>query len=481
MSILEILNVVAMPVSSRTVTGFGLDAPILGSRHRAEAVEFKGWLIAGRDRIDAVEVRGDGGFARRIPLGFWRGDIAGLYPYAMDAERCGFRAALDLRGLGHLARLTLDAVFADGTRVPLASLVARRQVLPAQPDLRRPEVGSRPVLPSAGAPRASVVIPVHNQSGLTRDCLDALLAPGATAAPFETIVVDDGSSDDTGHVLAAFRDRVRSVRLSPNAGFGAACNTGAAMATAPHIVFLNNDTVPLAGWLDALLADADTHPDAAVIGSRLLFPDGSIQHAGVSIGADGFPHHLYAGFPGDHPAVTASRPMQAVTAACMLVRTDAFRAVGGFDRAFVNGWEDSDLCLRLGEAGYAIRYCAESVVLHLESASRDPHAARERRNRDRWAERWLGRARPDFLDFWIADGLLAVEPIGPLYPQRIRFAPEVVTCEPLPAPLQVQDVAAARGLPRLERQRTATGGRSNLRQPRVRSPNPSPQRGSAPA
>ncbi len=481
MSILEILNVTAIPVSSRTIAGFGLDAPILGSRHRAEAVEFKGWVIAARDRIEAVEVRGDGGYLRRIPLGFWRGDIAGLYPYAENTERCGFRANLDLHELGQLVRLTMDAVFADGERVPLANIMARRQGLAVDPAPPAPEADVRPPLPSAGAPHASVVIPVHNQSALTRGCLDALLTPGATSAPFEVIVVDDASSDDTLDVLAAYRDRVRSIRLSPNAGFGAACNTGAAMAKAPYVIFLNNDTVPQAGWLDALLADADAHPDAAVIGSRLLFPDGTIQHAGVTIGADGFPHHLYAGFPGDHPAVVTSRPMKMVTAACMLVRADAFRAVGGFDRGFVNGWEDSDLCLRLGEAGYGVRYCAESVVYHLESASRDPHAARELRNRGRWAERWLGRARPDFLDYWIGDGLLALEPIGPLYPQRIRYAAGLVTCEPMPEPRQTQYAVPGRGIPRLARRRTDTGGRGPLRGRRVRSAQPAPEPGGASA
>ena len=269
-----------------------------------------------------------------------------------------------------------------------------------------------------------MVIPVHNQHRMTGDCLDALFAVGE-ATPFEVVVVDDGSTDETRELVAGYGECVRSVRLDPNAGFAAACNAGAAVSEADHIVFLNNDTIPQPGWLDALIAHADAHPEAAIVGAKLLYPDGTVQHAGVSFVTEGYPHHIYAGFPRGHPAVNRVRRFQAVTAACCLVRASVFRAVGGFDRIFVNGWEDTDLCLRVGAAGHEIHYCPESEVLHLESATRDGSSPREQANRRTWGERWLGHVRADCLELWADDGLLVVDLLGPRYPVRVRFAPEL--------------------------------------------------------
>ena len=200
------------------------------------------------------------------------------------------------------------------------------------------------------APRCTIVIPVHDRAGLTRRCLDAIPAdPPAT--PFEIVVVDDASTDETPALLAERSGAVRTLRREQNGGFATACNDGAAAAQGELLVFLNNDTEPHPGWLDALVAHADAHPEAAAVGAKLLFPDGSVQHAGVVVCQDGRPRHLYAGFPADHPAVHKPRAFQAVTAACMLVRRAAFERAGGFDPAFRNSLEDVDLCLRLRESG----------------------------------------------------------------------------------------------------------------------------------
>ena len=181
--------------------------------------------------------------------------------------------------------------------------------------------------------RCSIVIPVHGRAGLTRQCLDAIFAePPGTA--FEVIVVDDASPDDTRAVLDSYADAIRVVARDANGGFARACNDGAAAARGEYLVFLNNDTIPVAGWLDALVAVADREPRVAVTGSKLLFPNDTVQHAGVVVCQDGRPRHLYAGFPADHPAVNRERQFQAVTAASMLVRRDAFEKVHGSDESF---------------------------------------------------------------------------------------------------------------------------------------------------
>src|SRR5207302_5123515 len=117
------------------------------------------------------------------------------------------------------------------------------------------------------------------------------------------------------------------------------------------------DTVPWSGWLDALVRYAESHPQAGLVGSKMLYPDGTIQHAGIVIDQDGHPRHIYVGFPGDHPAVNKSRRMQMVTGGCFLIHREAFERAGRFDTAYQNGFEDVDLCLKVRDLGYEVHYC----------------------------------------------------------------------------------------------------------------------------
>jgi GT2 family glycosyltransferase len=273
------------------------------------------------------------------------------------------------------------------------------------------------------APRCSIVIPVHGRAGLTRQCIDAILDEPPQAI-FELIVVDDASPDDTIDVLSAYGDTVRVVARRENGGFARASNDGAAAARGEYLVFLNNDTLPLAGWLDELVTVADADPRAGAVGSRLLFPNDTIQHAGVVVCQDGNPRHIYAGFPADHPAVNRPRTFQAVTAASMLVRREAFERVNGFDATFHNSLEDTDLCMRLGEEGLQIRYCPASVLYHLESVSRGRRSSEIAENTRLFKQRWGDKAERDDLRRYVEDGLLRVR-YRDIYPVRIELAPEL--------------------------------------------------------
>lgn len=277
----------------------------------------------------------------------------------------------------------------------------------------------------SGPIRASVVVPVHNRAGLTRTCLERVLS--GLPAGCEVVAVDDASTDETPQVLASFGAALRVVRLEENGGFAAACNRGAAAARGESLVFLNNDTEPRPGWLGELLAFADANPAAAVVGARLLYPDETVQHAGVVFGQDGYPHSLYAGFPAEHPAAAKPRRLQAVTGACMLVRREAFERIGGFDEGYFNSMEDVDLCLRIGEAGGEVHYCPQAMLVHFESATRghdgdfEPSVARYR-------ERWRDRVHRDDLEIYGADGLLEVE-YPSAHPLRISVSPRLASIE----------------------------------------------------
>jgi GT2 family glycosyltransferase len=274
-------------------------------------------------------------------------------------------------------------------------------------------------------PQCAVVIPTFNGAHLLSTCLEALLAHPPERCEWRIVVVDDASSDGTAERFGSYDDRVTMVARERNGGFAEACNEGARVAgDADYLVFLNNDTIPIAGWLDALVEAANAHPAAAAIGSKLLYPDGTVQHAGVAIGHDRWPHHLYAGLPGEHPAVNRPKRVAAATAACLLVRRAAFEQLSGFDTVFLNGYEDIDFCLRLGEQGHEVRYCPQSVLYHLESVTRwaDDNMHHDERNSRLYEERWHDRAVPDDVEHYLADGLITVE-YGARFPVRMSISP----------------------------------------------------------
>ncbi|QEH36941.1 N-acetylglucosaminyl-diphospho-decaprenol L-rhamnosyltransferase [Aquisphaera giovannonii] len=269
----------------------------------------------------------------------------------------------------------------------------------------------------------SIIIPAYNKASLTVQCLDTLLSRPRAGASFEIIVVDNGSTDVTPHALSGYGDSIRVLTQSVNSGFSTICNLGAAAARGKHLVFLNNDTIPQIDWLDELVEYAESHPRAAAIGSKLLYLDGTIQHAGLVIAQDRFPRHIYAGFPADHPAVNKSREFQMVTAACMLIKRGPFEQIGGFDTVFWHGYEDVDLCLRLRELGHEVHFCHRSLLYHLESVSED-RFKRVDENTRIYRDRWAHRVRPDDLQYYADDGLIGVDHEH-LYPIRLSVTPEL--------------------------------------------------------
>ena len=249
----------------------------------------------------------------------------------------------------------------------------------------------------APSPAVSIVIPVHNQWAYTIRCLVAVLDHSRDVA-YEVIVVDNGSTDETRQTLASI-DGIRVHHNPVNLGFARACNQGAALARAEWVLFLNNDTEPRRSWLSALLAAARADPAVAIAGSRLLFPDDTLQSVGLQL-AYGFPYPLSViprGYRKPAAATPPSGPVRAVTGACLLVRAAAFAAVGGFDQGFENGYEDIDLCLRVAEQGGRTLFVAESVVTHHEAVS-GGRFMHEAANLDRLQLRWMERLPGDWFD-----------------------------------------------------------------------------------
>jgi len=264
----------------------------------------------------------------------------------------------------------------------------------ASMDARRYENGNNSA--SVLAPRVSIVIPLFNRVLFTQVCMRALAAT-VSLDQTEVLFVDNGSTDGTAAFLAALPPPFHALHNPTNDGFARACNRGAAVARGQYVLFLNNDTVPQPGWLDALLAALPAlaapapGPAPAIIGARLLFPDDTVQHAGIGFNARDEPVHRAYGASLDDATALRSCPVPAVTGACLLMERARFLALGGFDEGYRNGFEDLDLCCRVRQGGGIVWYAAESTLYHFESASAGRYSADEanyRRFRARWAD-WL--------------------------------------------------------------------------------------------
>ncbi|MFD0725978.1 glycosyltransferase [Lysobacter brunescens] len=223
-------------------------------------------------------------------------------------------------------------------------------------------------VPTSDTPVASLVVPVYNQFAHTLACLRALAAhPPAT--PFEVIVVDDGSRDETGDALPRV-DGVRYHRRTVNGGFIAACNDGASLARGEHLVFLNNDTVPQPGWLEALLDTFAQEPGTGLVGAQLLYPDGRLQEAGGVVFADGSGWNYGKFESPEDPRFAYLRDCDYASGAAIAIPSALFTALGGFDTRYAPAYyEDTDLAFAVRAAGHRVVYQPASRVIHVEGGT----------------------------------------------------------------------------------------------------------------
>jgi GT2 family glycosyltransferase len=301
----------------------------------------------------------------------------------------------------------IDRILAGAA--PAAVGHVRRVLYHRQPSLARATAsvpsrssaeGEEPTWPPVG-----IVIPTRDRADLLAECIRGL--KDTTDYPaYEIVVVDNGST--APDALALLRDLKRDAHLKvverPGAfNFSALSNDGAKATGAPVLAFVNNDIVVVdRGWLKPLVRFA-VMPRIGVVGAKLLFPDGRLQHAGVVLGFGGIAGHLYRRMPADHPGycnrLTVAHEVGAVTAACIAVERYKFEAVGGFDAENLPvDLNDMDLCLRISEWGWASLWTPESVLVHLQSATRgidpDPFAL-YRQERTYFVRRWAEKIRDD--------------------------------------------------------------------------------------
>lgn len=253
----------------------------------------------------------------------------------------------------------------------------------------------------APPPRVDAVIVSYNNRATLRACVQPL-----TQRPAVSVTVVDNASPDRS--LEAVDDLpVQRIAAGGNLGFGAGCNLGAAGGRAPYILLLNPDARLTDGALERLCAVLDADPGVALAGPRLLAPDGALMHSmrrfqsARSTWARALylhrllPRARWANEIDARPAAYAApAEPEWVSGACMLVRRDAFDALGGFDEGFFMYCEDEDLCRRLRAGGGRVRYEPGAVVSHVGGVSA-PRAGLYpvlARSRIRYARVHAGRA-----------------------------------------------------------------------------------------
>ena len=324
------------------------------------------------------------------PLYHWRIHAAssnngnvGSKPYAVEAGRLALQRHLTQRGI---------AASVENAGDPFTYRV--RYELPT------PE------------PLVSVIIPTRDHARLLEACVRSLFET-SEYQNIEVLLVENGSVEPEterlyARLLQDHPKRVRVVRWTGEFNYSKIVNYGAAQACGDYLLLLNNDTEVISPDFIPEMLGYLQRPEVGVVGAKLYFPDGLVQHAGVIVGAYDALAHANQLLPQNRPGYLARavRPgnFSAVTGACQMVRRDVFDAIDGYDESFAVGFNDADFCLRAGRAGFLTTFTPYAELYHREFASRGREAVDEGK-----LLRWK-REQAHFIERWPEFFLLGCDP-----------------------------------------------------------------------
>ncbi len=351
--------------------GVGLTGQALPALSRRIAASPELQLVfADEDQIDASGARHSPWFKPGLdPELVLAGDLTG--PATLFSreilERLGWDGTLpDSDGLRRLGAAALDL----GCRAGHCPAVLFHR--PGPPPFRQ-----RIFRVPEPRPLVSVIIPTRDRARLLATALDGLLN-ATDYAPLEVLIVDNDSRERATAALfdrLAADTRVRILRVPGAFNWSSLNNQAARAARGEVLVLLNNDVEIISpGWLGELVAHA-MRPGIGIAGGKLLYPDGTVQHLGMTLDPAGCFCHIMRGAPADVPGFAGefgvTRSVAAVTGACLAIRREVFFAVGALEEnELAVTSNDIDLCLRVRRAGFRVVLTPGCVLLHHEAASR---------------------------------------------------------------------------------------------------------------
>jgi GT2 family glycosyltransferase/2-polyprenyl-3-methyl-5-hydroxy-6-metoxy-1,4-benzoquinol methylase len=241
-----------------------------------------------------------------------------------------------------------------------------------------------------GNPKVSIIIPTRDKVEILKRCIQSILEK-TTYDNYEIVIVDNQSTDpNTAEYYLTLKNnpRIRLLHYDKPFNFSAINNFAVAQVDSPYILFLNNDTEVISDeWLTTMLEHAQ-QTNVGAVGAKLLYPNNTIQHAGVIIGIIGNPAvggHSHRYLPDEHPGyfgrASHIQEVSAITAACLLMKKEVFNEIGGFNEDLAIAFNDVDLCLKIREKGYLIIYTPYARLYHHESLSRGVEDTVEKQER----------------------------------------------------------------------------------------------------
>ncbi|HEX8353644.1 MAG TPA: glycosyltransferase family 2 protein, partial [Pyrinomonadaceae bacterium] len=412
-----------------------LDHPADGNRV-SQRIKVEGWAYSEGSSVAYVEV-----FLDAISLGHLRYGLPRLDAAAYPSRapiRCGYEGTLSVdESLAGRRRLTVRVVDTQGrikdyeraVEVVMSHRRAEAETPPvscgpafAPSPAPAPQQDSLPLgkktlevvagaalesflssdsaitFPQHDSPETSIVIVLYNRAELTLQCLLSVL--NNHRAPYEVIIINNASTDETRQMLARVRG-ARVVHNQTNVHYLRACNQAARLARGRNLLLLNNDAQLLGDGIAAAAQTLDSSPDIGAVGGRIILPDGSLQEAGSIIWRDGSCQGYGRGASPSAPEVMFLRDVDYCSAVFFLTRRDLFLDLGGFDESLVPAYyEDADYCASLWRKGLRVVYDPRVSVLHYESASSDsPRSALDLQAQNRRAfvrkhREWLRSRHP---------------------------------------------------------------------------------------
>ncbi|MDY3249777.1 MAG: glycosyltransferase family 2 protein [Candidatus Choladocola sp.] len=235
-----------------------------------------------------------------------------------------------------------------------------------------------------GNPLISIIIPNKDEKETLQKCLRSIFER-SSYRNFEIIIVENNSK--TEEIFDYYkeidgRNGVHVVYWDRDFNYSAINNFGIRHAKGQYLVCLNNDMEVISeDWLEELLGHCQ-RPDTGIVGARLYYPDDTIQHAGIIVGLGGVAGNIFVGMKRSHTGYMHRESLQqdlsAVTAACMMVKREAYDAAGGFEEKLAVAFNDVDFCLRVGRAGYLTVYDPYVELYHYESKTRGAEDTKEK-------------------------------------------------------------------------------------------------------